>query len=98
MRVKNLWAVFLFSRSSLIIIIIVYLHIVIYKSRVLIIFTAIVMPCLLIPCYDMSVANEARRPVPNGVLLPCITPYLYIFVPSNNNDKVHNYKYEQSFN
>ena len=34
--------------------------------------------CLVYLChfYDMSVANEAKRPVPSGVLLPCTTIYL----------------------
>ena len=37
-------------------------------------FTRIAMPCLLISYnYDMSVANEAKCPVPNGVLLPFTT-------------------------
>ena len=56
------------------------------------------MPCLLMPCYDMSVANEARGPVPNGVLLPCTNTYLYLFVPNNNNEKKPNYEYGQLLN
>ena len=44
----------------------------------------------------MSVANEAERPVPSGVLLPYTTIYLQLFIPSNSNDKEPNYKYEQS--
>ena len=54
--------------------------------------------CLVYLChfYDMSVANEAKRPVPSGVLLPCTTIYLQLFIPSNNNDKEPNYKYEKS--
>ena len=55
----------------------------------------IAMPYLLVSCYDMLVANEARGPVPNGVLLPYITIYLYLFVPSNNHDKKLNYECEQ---
>ena len=45
------------------------------------------MPCLLIPCYDMSVANEARRPVPNEVLLPCINTYLYLIITKQTKTK-----------
>ena len=54
--------------------------------------------CLVYLChfYDMSVANEAKRPVPSGVLLPYTTIYLQLFIPSNSNDKEPNYKYEQS--
>ena len=53
--------------------------------------------CLVYLChfYDMSVANEAKRPVPNGVLLPYTTIYLQLFIPSNSNDKEPDYKYEQ---
>ena len=53
------------------------------------------MPCLLIPCYDMSVANEARRPVPNGVLLPCTNTYLYLIITIKRKP---NYEYAQLLN
>ena len=83
--------------SIIIIIIIIYLHIIFYKSCVLLIYTAIAMPCLLVPCYDMSVANEARRSVPNEVLLPCTNTYLYLIITEQTKRKP-NYEYTQLLN
>ena len=46
------------------------------------------MPCLIISFnYNMSVANEAKWPVPNGVLLPVTN--LQLFISNSEKDNAH---------
>ena len=55
---------------------------------VFLLFTIIAMPCLIISFnYDMSVANEAKWPVPNGVLLPVTN--LQLFISNSKEDNAH---------